>query len=755
MHRVAPDTSDIVIMDNMMETAFEGTFGTHKFPIQDDGFMPPNAETQEWHRFLDGYDAIYNFTGHGSSNQIGDFEKMKSSIDTMVKRINEGVSRNWLAVYGGDPYKKDEPDIGAVMQYLASRHHIHVLAVQRHEYKNNMFSDMGVCDTTSQQYKHLRAALLYETTSKGWGGYEGTEAIHEYTKNPKLIGATKVIYDLLDDKISGHISFGGGMIALQEMQVAFLVKKWKCMYIPTPVKVYPTDKKKVKQLSILIETQGYGVMHLWLRDMGLLDYKGEWMQLKDMGLDENLEDYEIHEATGYWQRKIVDPFKKKKKPEKMATFAKGWDEEIPKNEFYRPFVLKKTDDGKTERKDRQVFRFAINIERIWKIDDRENTFQARFFLQLESCHVGGNPEHSVPYIEWPNLLGKLTPDFNTYWQEELNKKKETHAEQKKELDLNKFGIKCQFEGTFLMNERKHLYNFPYDFQEFCIELKSAQPSDIVFYSFIPQRQQPGTMAPSALMAVSNWDAARVSNEPPSPALFEKITKNTWSFLICQIGAPALPKIQEEDMPYWLDCEFENSDPNESASLQVYRQIRVTTLLRRKSAYITWSLLFPCLLLGTSGLLMFWIPPVDTVGERLSYGVTLGLAVIALKLNISEHVPPLSRQTFVDFYTLLTTVFVSVLCGLNIVTMRYCLPLCESEECEPDLSGFLKKFPHLGPNSEQRGHTCTCNCDVDDNLLWGSFLVWLLVQAVFFYWYQSVKGQFKRYLSRSEKGYVFR
>lgn len=748
-NQVAPasemsSSPDAMQMD--LAIPWHGDFGTAHAPINDDPASIPQAAKD----FFDGYQAVYNFTGHGSINQIDNMPRCREVIKQLTMNLNAKYGPgNWCAVYGGDPYNPKAPDIGAVMEEMA-RNQAHVIAIQNQKYADYIF-ERG---SRAPSYYFLMAAVIYEN-DVNFGGYIG-QNVHTPTNPVQLVGTTKYVFGgNLIKNITGHVAFGGGNIALQELQAALFHGGLRCMYVPTPVRRIKGSnrgkkkkKKKPAELAIearlvssLVSSQGFGVIHTWFQDVGLESLERMWITLKrqEEAPDDIKNELSVHKPSGYlWHEypdsKILKPIQRK--ITKMETWERS---DIEEAVLYRP----------TEQ---DVWTFGITLERLYRIDDKENSFNCQFYLILKlvdgPLYRSNKKPSDAPRLEWPNLLGDLKPDFPTAWKQQLERFVNSSLDE--HPNFQEFKFSHSFEGTFLFPARYELRNFPYDFETFPIHIKADQSHKIAFYS---TRTHAAKLKFSALDAVLNWYGATFSSdyEPFSfLTYFSAPVMDFLKFLASLFCWFCMKKSDKKDVNphYFVDCKYGISNALESEEGNVYREIEVKLLCRRSSSYVSWSLLFPCFLLGTSGLLMFWIHPVDAIGERLAYGVTLGLAIIALKLNISEHVPPLPKQTYLDFYTLIASVFVSILCGLVIFARRYCLPHCDAELCKPDLSSFIAGFsPTDNADSNQIGETCECNCETDDILLWASTCVWIVVQGFFWCWYIFQRFKFDLMLAK--------
>lgn len=75
--------------------------------------------------------ATYLFVGNGAKLQYKDMEGVKVALDKALAPLEDlhGPGR-WLAVYGGDTFIQDAPDLGAAMHFLKNKYNPPLLAVQ-------------------------------------------------------------------------------------------------------------------------------------------------------------------------------------------------------------------------------------------------------------------------------------------------------------------------------------------------------------------------------------------------------------------------------------------------------------------------------------------------------------------------------------------------------------------------------------------------------------------------------------------------
>ena len=75
--------------------------------------------------------AAYLFIGNGAKLQYKSLDEVKLKLSPILDELQakHGASK-WLAVYGGDSYVKEKPDLGAVMAFVKEKYDIPLVAVQ-------------------------------------------------------------------------------------------------------------------------------------------------------------------------------------------------------------------------------------------------------------------------------------------------------------------------------------------------------------------------------------------------------------------------------------------------------------------------------------------------------------------------------------------------------------------------------------------------------------------------------------------------
>ena len=74
---------------------------------------------------------VYLFIGNGANLQYASLEKVKTVLGPTMEHLDRkhGAGR-WLAVYGGDTWVEDKPDLGACMHWVKQVYKPYMMAVQ-------------------------------------------------------------------------------------------------------------------------------------------------------------------------------------------------------------------------------------------------------------------------------------------------------------------------------------------------------------------------------------------------------------------------------------------------------------------------------------------------------------------------------------------------------------------------------------------------------------------------------------------------
>uniref|UniRef100_A0A1I8H7C3 Neur_chan_memb domain-containing protein n=1 Tax=Macrostomum lignano TaxID=282301 RepID=A0A1I8H7C3_9PLAT len=118
----------------------------------------------------------------------------------------------------------------------------------------------------------------------------------------------------------------------------------------------------------------------------------------------------------------------------------------------------------------------------------------------------------------------------------------------------------------------------------------------------------------------------------------------------------------------------------------YPDIKFHIVIRRRTLYYLFNIIFPCLWLTVLSLLGFWLPP-DS-GEKITLGITVLLAFSVFMLLIAENMPATSE-------------FVAAYCSsINQLTYGIYLTVTMSTtSLSIVLTVFVLHLHHIGPNDK--------------------------------------------------------
>lgn len=155
---------------------------------------------------VDRFKASVLVVGFGSKAQYKDPEAAQRELDKIADQFDaEHGKGKWLAVFGGDPYKAEAPDVACMIKYLQDHRSVPVLALQSDKVK-----EWGGVDphldyvhylptTTGPDGKIVWGGFLDGKPAGPTAGYLGEDFIGG--KNPRL---------------KAMVAIGGGEIAGQE-----------------------------------------------------------------------------------------------------------------------------------------------------------------------------------------------------------------------------------------------------------------------------------------------------------------------------------------------------------------------------------------------------------------------------------------------------------------------------------------------------------------------------------------------------------
>ncbi|KAL8568804.1 hypothetical protein ACOMHN_000087 [Nucella lapillus] len=128
----------------------------------------------------------------------------------------------------------------------------------------------------------------------------------------------------------------------------------------------------------------------------------------------------------------------------------------------------------------------------------------------------------------------------------------------------------------------------------------------------------------------------------------------------------------------IDVRVRRTEMYYACCQEPYPDVRFTIIIRRKTLYYLFNIIFPCLWLTILSLLGFWLPP-DS-GEKITLGITVLLAFSVFMLLIAESMPATSE--FVPLIGIYLTVTMAMT-SLSII-----------------LTVFVLQLHHVGPHQKR-------------------------------------------------------
>ncbi|XP_035695188.1 neuronal acetylcholine receptor subunit alpha-10-like [Branchiostoma floridae] len=101
----------------------------------------------------------------------------------------------------------------------------------------------------------------------------------------------------------------------------------------------------------------------------------------------------------------------------------------------------------------------------------------------------------------------------------------------------------------------------------------------------------------------------------------------------------------------------------------YSDVTFVLEFQRKSTFYVFNLLLPCLLLTFLMSTMFCLP-MET-GEKLSFGVSILLAIVVFQLVLNEVLPESEELPWIGRYVILAMIMMSVSLSLSVMVMSVC------------------------------------------------------------------------------------
>ncbi|XP_055874412.1 neuronal acetylcholine receptor subunit alpha-10-like isoform X3 [Biomphalaria glabrata] len=128
----------------------------------------------------------------------------------------------------------------------------------------------------------------------------------------------------------------------------------------------------------------------------------------------------------------------------------------------------------------------------------------------------------------------------------------------------------------------------------------------------------------------------------------------------------------------MDVRIRRTEAYYNCCMEPYPDVRFTIVIRRKTLYYLFNIIFPCLWLTILSLLGFWLPP-DS-GEKITLGITVLLAFSVFMLLIAESMPATSE------FVPLIGIYLTVTMGMTSLSII--------------LTVFVLQLHHVGPHKRR-------------------------------------------------------
>ena len=149
--------------------------------------------------------AVYLFIGNGAKLQYANMDKVKTVLAPAMESLDKKHGAGgWLAVYGGDTWVEDKPDLGACMHWVKQVYKPYMMAVQAWE----------ECD------EFVDFVYKYEEEKDEQG-----RTLYGGVKDGKLVGGSKVyLGEEFRRVLTGIVNIDArGRIGTQELAFAWQV----------------------------------------------------------------------------------------------------------------------------------------------------------------------------------------------------------------------------------------------------------------------------------------------------------------------------------------------------------------------------------------------------------------------------------------------------------------------------------------------------------------------------------------------------
>jgi len=169
------------------------------------------------------YKAGILFLGHGSKAQFNDITATLKEIDRTVTELDKQYGKGqWFAVFGGDGFNADKPDIAHVMKHLKDAHQIPIMAIQ-----SDVVAGWGGVDKYIDYVHYVPTHQIPQIDASGapimedgkqktkihWGGL-----VDGVPKGPTATYLGSEFLSGTNPIVNGIVVAGGGPITLDEVR---------------------------------------------------------------------------------------------------------------------------------------------------------------------------------------------------------------------------------------------------------------------------------------------------------------------------------------------------------------------------------------------------------------------------------------------------------------------------------------------------------------------------------------------------------
>ena len=263
---------------------------------------------------------------------------------------------------------------------------------------------------------------------------------------------------------------------------------------------------------------------------------------------------------------------------------------------------------------------SILIVSIPLIDTKQQQFEVNFVTRLRTLNLDKSGLSEKEKEDWnPNILYKniLREERNKVLGKENGKslKDENGKIVAKEFKYDVMGV---------FSEMFELKMFPFDYQNLSIVMTSALPKQKISLVKMPQNHEFGGL---------------VITKPGAVSIGNFSQSNIFTL---------------ETIPLWHQGV---TDKDESTTGQERPVLLISCVAKRRPGYYIWNVVVPHMLINIMTLSVFALNR-DEVEARLSITVTMVLTSVAFKLYISDSLPLVSYNTILDWFVLLSFVFIA-------------------------------------------------------------------------------------------------